>query len=78
MSGFHEFQGGNAALAKQALPAPHNDGIDEEVILIDEVRLEQRLCQRAAAEDQDVLTRLLLQPGDLLRDVRPCPTPGRP
>jgi hypothetical protein len=43
--------------------------MDHEPVLIDEVMLRQRAYHPCAALGQDVLTRMLLQPGDLLRSI---------
>jgi hypothetical protein len=58
-----------APVPKQALPAPQNNGMDHRPVLVDEVVVHQGMHQRATAGDQDVLTRLLLQPRNLLRDI---------
>ena len=43
--------------------------MDPDPILIDEIVFHQRVHEIAAAVDQDVLTGLLLQLGDFLRDI---------
>jgi hypothetical protein len=43
--------------------------MDYEPKLVEEVVLQQRPDEGATAEDRDILTRLLFQPGDILRDV---------
>ncbi len=58
-----------APFLKQTLSAPHDDGMNHEPELVEEVVLKQRPDEGAAAEDRDVLARLPLQLGDLLRDV---------
>ena len=58
-----------APFLKQALPAPQDDGMDHEPKLVEEVVAQQRPDEGAAAEDRDVLARLLLELGDLFRDV---------
>jgi hypothetical protein len=42
--------------------------------LVDEVVFKQRTDESAAAEDRDVLSRLPLEPGDLLSDVTTDPS----
>src|SRR5215217_1963412 len=54
---------------EETFPASYNNRKDHEPVLVDEVVLHQRVHKIAAAEDQDVLTGLLLQPGHFLRDV---------
>src|SRR5215217_3145417 len=58
-----------ASVLKQALPAAQDDRVDHEPELIEEVFAQQRPDEGAAAHDRDVLARLLLELGDLLRDV---------
>jgi hypothetical protein len=48
--------------------AAADDGIDSEPELVDEVVLQKRAREFAAAVDDDRLTGLLLQFGDLLRE----------
>src|SRR6266536_691038 len=56
-------------LVEEALPAPEHDRMDHEAALVDEAVLQQRAHQLAAAGDQDVLARLLLQLRHLRGDV---------
>jgi hypothetical protein len=56
-------------LEEKALSAAQNDGEDHESVFVDEVMLHQCLNEVTAAVDEDVASRLLLQLGDLLRDV---------
>src|SRR5215216_4328442 len=54
---------------EEALPAAHDNGMDHEPELIEEVLAQQRPEEGATAGDRDVLTWLLLELGDLLRDI---------
>jgi hypothetical protein len=54
---------------KQALPCAQDNGINHKAELVEEVVGQQRPDEGGAAEDRDVLAGLLLEPGDLLRDV---------
>src|SRR5688500_20248760 len=56
-----------APVLKQTLSAPHDDGMNHEPKLVEEVVLKQRPDQGRAAGDRDVLTWLLLQPGKIGR-----------
>ena len=49
-----------ATVLKETLPAAHDDGMDHEPELVEEVVLQQRPDQGRAAGDRDVLTGLLL------------------
>src|SRR6266511_1942727 len=61
--------GRGAPLSKQTLSAPQHNRIHQEVELIDQVVLHQGADKLATAVDQQVLTGLLLQLGDLFCDV---------
>ncbi len=65
----HEFQGCISPVPEQTLSASQNNGKDQQVVLIDEVVLHQRLHKFSAAKDHDILTGLLLQLGDFVRDI---------
>ena len=65
----HKFQSRLASVFEEALSAPQNNRIDQEMIFIDEVMLHQRVYKIATAEDQDALTGLLLQLGYFFRDI---------
>jgi hypothetical protein len=56
-------------MLKQTLPAPQNNGVNHEPILINQVMLHQRLDKITTAKDQNVLTRLLLQLGYFLGNI---------
>src|SRR3712207_7231541 len=56
-------------LLEEALPSAQDDGMDHEVKLVEAVLAQQRPDEGAAADDTDVLARLPLQLGDLLRHV---------
>src|SRR5215211_8535841 len=58
-----------APFLKEALPAAQDNGMDHEPKLVEEVVLKQRPDEGAAADDRDVLARLLLELGDLFRDI---------
>src|ERR671915_37402 len=58
-----------APLLEEALPAPQDDRMDHKPKLIEEFLAQQRPDEGVAADDTDVLARLLLQLGDLLCDV---------
>ena len=52
-----------------ALAFPQDYGVDHQAVLVDEVVLHQRPHQLPAAEDEDVIAVLLLQPPNSLGDV---------
>ena len=54
---------------EEAPPAAHDDRVDYEPELVDQVVAQQRLDEGAAAGDRDVLTRLPLELLYLLYDV---------
>ena len=54
---------------EEALAFPHDYGVDHQAVLVDEVVLHQRPHQLPAAEDEDVIAVLLLQPPNSLGDV---------
>ena len=54
---------------EEALAFPHDYGVYHQAVLVDEVVLHQRPHQLPAAEDDDVLAVLLLQPPISLGDV---------
>jgi len=51
------------------LPAPENDGVDGEPVLVDEVVVHQGVDEVRAAGDQDVPAGLLFEIGDLFGDI---------
>jgi hypothetical protein len=55
--------------SKETFSTLHNNGIDHEQKLIDEVMLHQRMYKVGAAVDQNVLTGLLLQLVHFFRDI---------
>src|SRR5215217_4050449 len=57
------------SLLEEAPPAAHDNRMDHETELVEEVPLQQRPDEGAAARDPDVLARLPLELVDLLRDV---------
>src|SRR6266536_6449778 len=56
-------------VAEKPLARPQDDGVDDEPVLVNEIVLHQRRQQLAAAVDENVPTRLLLQFCDFLREV---------
>jgi hypothetical protein len=58
-----------APFFEEALPSAHDDGMDHETELVEEPLAQQPPDEGAAADDTDVLARLPLELGDLLRDV---------
>jgi hypothetical protein len=54
---------------EEALAFPYDDGADHQPVLVDEVVFHQRPCYLPAAEDEEVLTLLPLQPSDSLGEV---------
>src|SRR5829696_2661931 len=58
-----------APVIEEVLPSAHDDGMNHERKLIEEAVAQQRPDEGGAADDPDVLARLPLQFGDLLRDV---------
>jgi hypothetical protein len=61
---------GRAALLEETPATAHDDRIDPQAVLVDEVVLHQRPGEGAAAVDLELVARLLLQLGDLVRDIR--------
>src|SRR5919112_3464033 len=57
-----------APFLKQTLSAPHDYGMEHAPEFVEEVLFKQRADQGRAAGDRDVLTRLLLEFGDLFGD----------
>jgi hypothetical protein len=55
---------GRHPVHKEALACPHHDRLDQEAILVDQIRWHQRADERRAAVDEDVLARLLFELGD--------------
>src|SRR6266540_2295749 len=53
--------GDRAALGEKTAPRSKNERMDWEHVLVDEVSPHQRLHQLAAAEDHEILARLLLE-----------------
>ena len=64
-----KLQGRLAATAEETRSVPDHHRIDPKPKFVDQVVLHQRARQFATAVHQDVLTGLLLQPGDLFRDI---------
>ena len=62
---FCQFQRRVAPISEETRSAPQDNRIDQEPIFFNEVMLHQRVDKLATAVDQDVLTRLLLQLGDI-------------
>src|SRR5215211_4109641 len=60
-----------APVLKQTLSTAHDYRMDHEPEFVEEVLFKQRPDQGRAAGYRDVLTRLLLEPGDLLGHVVP-------
>src|ERR671914_3047168 len=58
-----------APMLKEALSAAHDNRVDHEPKLVADLLGKQRPDESAAAGDRDVLTRLVFEPGDLLREV---------
>src|SRR5258708_3060445 len=58
-----------APLTEETLPAAQGYRIDHESIFVDESPRVKRVDQLAAAENQDILTGLLLQPGQFFRQI---------
>src|SRR5215210_3574647 len=54
---------------EEAFAWPDDDREDHQAVLVDEIVLHERPCQFPAAEDQDVLAVLLLEPRNCLGDV---------
>jgi len=57
------------AAGEEAAPRSQNQRVDQEHLLVDEVAPHQRLDQLSAAQDHEILARLLLEPGHGLRGV---------
>src|SRR6266568_6862847 len=57
------------AVGEEAAPRSQNQGVDQEHVLVDEVAPHQRLDQLSAAEDHEILARLLFEPCHGLRSV---------
>ena len=51
------------AVGEEAAPRSQNQWVDQEHVRVDEVVPHQRLDQFSAAEDHEILARLLLEPG---------------
>jgi hypothetical protein len=67
---FYESQSGRGGPVFEETPTvPQDERIDHEPVLVDEVVPHLRVHKFATAVDQDVLTGLLLQPKDFLRDI---------
>lgn len=60
---------GLARVPEEALPAPHDDGVNHQPVLVDEVVPHQRAHKIGAAEDEDIVAVLPLEPGDPFGDV---------
>ncbi len=52
-----------APVSEETLSAPQDNGVNHEPVLVDEVMLHQRADKVSTASDQDILARLLLEPG---------------
>src|SRR5262249_30819073 len=57
-------------IPEKALAAPNDSGMNKELILVDQVGLHQRLDKNGTADNDDVLTGFLLQPGYFFGDIR--------
>ena len=57
------------AVGEEAAPRSQNQRVDQEHVRVDEVVPHQRLDQFSAAEDHEILARLLLEPCHGLRGV---------
>src|SRR5918996_2657975 len=57
------------AVLEEAPPLPEHDWVDPESILVNEVVFQQAVHEVVAAIHDQVLTRLLLELGDSLRDI---------
>src|SRR5262245_35195078 len=68
--GFDQLQVRLAPISKETLALSPHHRVEQEMVLIDQVVLQQRLDQGAAAKEQNVLAGLLLELRDLLHDVR--------
>ena len=58
-----------AILWEQTFPVAQDHRKDHQAIFVDEVPLVQRVDQLSTAEHQDILTALLLQSGECIRQV---------
>src|SRR5215469_6215908 len=58
-----------ASLSEETLAAAHHDREDHEPIFIDQVQGHQAVDQLSTPENQHILPRLLLDPGDFLREI---------
>ena len=59
----------DAVILEQALPGAHDDGVDQQVELVDEASAQQRPGEGGAAGDEDGVPGLVLELGDLLDHV---------
>ena len=55
-----------ASVLEETLPATKDNGIHHKPELVDEAASKQQTDESATAEDRDVLSRLPLEPDDLL------------
>src|SRR5258708_30369253 len=69
--GIHKSQGCFAAILEKSLADTQNYRKDHQPILVNQIMLPQRMDQIGAATEQNVLTGLLLEPGDFFWYVRP-------
>lgn len=56
-------------VSEETLSAPQDNRVNHEPVLVDEVMLHQRADKVSTASEQDILTRLLLEPGEFFYSV---------
>ena len=60
---------GGVSSVKNRLPPSHDEGVDQETILIARIHSHQRLNQVSTVVDKDVFARLLFQFGDFVHHI---------
>src|SRR6266567_3303507 len=61
--GCNKPKSGSFVLPEKLPPLPHHERIDREIEHVEQVVLEQRLCEKTMTIDEKILPFLLLEPG---------------